>query len=109
MKRNKVKIYHVDDSTTFGYDITEDGKRVWYFIQQDVFGDGSGLCIWNPDNRLRSYKSFKEALIYQAIASENPFLPESKTYIVRSYSPTDFKNIERVKGRRERDYYMEIS
>lgn len=105
MKNDKVKIHHVDDGTTFGYDITEEGKRVWYFIQEDVFGDGTVLCIWNPDNKLRSYQSYKEALIYQAIASENSWFPKSKVYIVRSYSPTDFKNIERVSSKKESYYY----
>lgn len=67
MKDNRLRIYHVNDGSTFGYDITEGGTKIYYFIQVDFFGDGSRFGIWNPDNRLRSYKSFKEALIYQAI------------------------------------------
>lgn len=42
---NKVKIYHVDYGTTFGYDITDDEKKIWYFIQMDLFGDGNKLVI----------------------------------------------------------------
>ena len=105
MKSNGLKVYHVNDGSTFGYDITEDNQRVWYFIQEDMFGDGSNFCIWNPDNKLRSYESFKEALIYHAIAMETPLFPESKYYIVRSNSPTDFKNIERTRWKDESDYY----
>lgn len=105
MKGNELKVYHVNDGSIFGYDITEDNQRVWYFIQEDVFGDGEHYTIWNPDNRLRSYKSFKEALIYQAKAMEIPLFPESKYYIVRSYSPTDFRNIERTRWIDESDYY----
>lgn len=105
MKSNGLKVYHVNDGSTFGYDITEDNQRVWYFIQEDMFGDCVHFAIWNPDNRLRSYKSFKEALIYHAIATETPLFPEIKYYIVRSNSPTDFKNIERISWNDENDYY----
>lgn len=46
-----------------------------------------------------------EALIYQAIANENPIIEKSKAYIVRSYSPTDFKHIERVTANSADEYY----
>ncbi|WP_276929687.1 hypothetical protein [Herbinix luporum] len=105
MKDSRLRIFHVNDGTTFGYDMTEDGRRVWYFIQLDIFGDGSRYGIWNPDNRLRSYASFKEALIYQAIANEDVIFPKSKAYIVRGFCPTDFKNIERVTADNEKYYY----
>ena len=105
MAESDLKVYHVKDETAFGYDITEDNERVWYFIQVDFFGDGRKLGIWNPDNKLRSYKSFKEALIYQAIAYENPILPATKHRIVRGYSQFDFKNIEVVNAENEMEYY----
>lgn len=105
MKNNQLKIHHVNDGTTFGYDIVEDGTKVYYFIRLDMFGDGSQFGIWNPDNRLRSYKSFKEALIYQAIANEDAIIPESKAFIVRGYSPTNFKNTERIIAESEGEYY----
>lgn len=105
MKDSRLRIFHVNDGTTFGYDMTEDGRRVWYFIQLDMFGDGSEYFIWNPDNRLRSYASLKEALIYQAIANEDVILPVSKAYIVRAFSPTDYKNIERVTVENVEEYY----
>ena len=105
MKDSRLRIFHENDGTTFGYDMTEDGRRVWYFIQLDIFGDGSRYCIRNPDNRLRSYASLKEALIYQAIANEDVIFPKSKAYIVRGFCPTDFKNIERVTADNEKYYY----
>jgi hypothetical protein len=70
-----------------------------------VFGDGRRYAIWNPDLRLRSYKSFKEALIYLAIAEENPILPKSKCRIVRSYGEFDFRNITVISARYEENYY----
>ncbi len=105
MAENSIKVYHVKDETVFGYDITEDNKRVWYFIQVDFFGDGRRLGIWNPNNKLRSYTSFKEALIYQAIANENGILPVSKHRVVRSYGQFNFKNIEVVNTENEAEYY----
>lgn len=104
MEKN-MKVNNIKDETIYGYDITEDNKRVWYFIQVDFFGDGRHLGIWNPDNKLRSYKSFKEAVIYKAIANENGICPTSKHRIVRSYGEYDFKNIEEIKSESEAEYY----
>lgn len=36
---------------------------------------------------------------------ENPILPKIKACIVRGYSPTDFRNIERVESKEACDYY----
>jgi|GEM_PF-3507153 hypothetical protein len=31
MKSNGLKVYHVNDGSSFGYDITEDKKSVWQY------------------------------------------------------------------------------
>lgn len=85
--------------------MTEDGKRVYYFIQIDFYGDGRHLGVWNPDNRLRSYKSFKEAKIYQAICVETSLFDSTKAYILRGYNETDFRNVIRVEEDSEEEYY----
>lgn len=102
---DEMNVINRKDGTPFGIDITEEGKKVWYFIQADYFGDGRRYGIWNPDNRLRSYKSFKEALVYLAIADENPILPKTKYRVVRSYVEFDFRNITVIATKKEEEYY----
>ncbi len=101
----KINVINRKDETPFGYDATEDGERVWYFIQGDLFGDGRHLVIWNPHQRLQSYKSFKEALIYLATAVKTPIFPVTKFTIVRSFGEFDLKNIEIIHSKQEEEYY----
>lgn len=104
---NETKIVNKSDETIFGYDETLEGNRVWYFIQGDLTGKGKHYAIWNPDNRLRSYQSYKEALLYLAIAEETSFFHNAIYWIVRSNSKYDFKNITPIYLRNEREYYLE--
>ncbi|NLK27999.1 MAG: hypothetical protein GX306_06615 [Clostridiales bacterium] len=106
--KDEVMVIHMKDETPFGYDVTEDERRVWYFIQMDFFGDNRHLGIWNPDNRLRSYKSFKEALLYLAIAEEHALFPQTICRVVRSYGQYDFKNITVIETKDENEYYKMI-
>jgi hypothetical protein len=90
---DELKVINREDETPFGFDVTEDGRRVWYFIQADIFGDGRCLAIWNPSNRLQSYRSFKEALTYLAVAEEKKMFAATKFLIVRSFGEYDIRNI----------------
>ncbi len=102
---NVINVFNREDETPYGFDVTGEGERVWYFVRGDLFGDGRCYAIWNPEKRLCCYKSFKEAIIYLAIVEKSPIFSVSKYHIVRSFQEFDYKNIEIIHTKKEEEYY----
>jgi hypothetical protein len=104
-KMKKIRIINEPDDTFYGRDIVEDGRRVWYFIQVDIFGDGRCFAIWNPSQMLTSYSSFREALSYLDIPRQKPIFRNGKARIIRSFGPYDYKTFEVIEVEDELSYY----
>lgn len=63
-----MKVFHIDDGTEYGYDLTEDGRSITYYLRMDMFGDGRSIAVTFPGMYPVLIRSFKEV---KALATQD--------------------------------------